>query len=113
MTLWSSSEVVVSSLRLVSGLVFCLVPSSCCLVFCLVPSSCCLGCYRACDQVRVTDEPGLGVTLNRDVLERLKARRRDPKHDALYLIKSTYENGTVYAAAPIDPPTPVHSCQTI
>ena len=102
MTLWSSSEVVVSSLRLVSGL-----------VFCLVPSSCCLGCYRACDQVRVTDEPGLGVTLNRDVLERLKARRRDPKHDALYLIKSTYENGTVYAAAPTDPPTPVHSCQTI
>ena len=48
--------------------------------------------------MRVTDEPGLGVTLNRDVLERLKARRRDPKHDALYLIKSTYENGTVYAA---------------
>ena len=61
--------------------------------------------------MRVTDEPGLGVTLNRDVLERLKARRRDPKHDALYLIKSTYENGTVYA--PADPPTPVHSCHTI
>ena len=100
MTLWSSPEVVVSSLRS-------------CLVFRLVPSSCCLGCYRACGQVRVTDEPGLGVTLNRDVLERLKARRRDPKHDALYLIKSTYENGTVYAAAPTDPPTPVHSCQTI
>ena len=95
MSLWSSPEVVV-----VSGLVW----SS-------VPSSCCLGCCRARDQVRVTDEPGLGVTLNRDVLERLKARRRDPKHDALYLIKSTYENGTVYA--PADPPTPVHSCHTI
>ena len=31
----------------------------------------------------------------RETLERLKARRRNPKHDALYLIKSTYENGVV------------------
>jgi hypothetical protein len=31
----------------------------------------------------------------RETLERLKSRRRNPKHDALYLIKSTYENGVV------------------
>ena len=29
------------------------------------------------------------------VLERLKARVGDAKHDGLYLIKSTYSNGTV------------------
>ena len=32
---------------------------------------------------------------SRDAIERLKARQRNPKHDALYLIKSTYENGVV------------------
>ena len=36
--------------------------------------------------VRVTDTPGLGLTLNRDVLERLKARRMNPKHDDLCLL---------------------------
>lgn len=45
--------------------------------------------------IRVTDTPGLGVSVNRETLERLKARRRNPRHDALYLIKSTYENGVV------------------
>eukprot|EP01051_Picozoa_sp_SAG22_P014028 SAG22_NODE_1645_length_3901_cov_2.101262_4_plen_436_part_00 len=45
--------------------------------------------------VQVSDAPGLGLELDRSALERLNANVPDPRHDALFLIKSTYRNGTI------------------
>ena len=38
--------------------------------------------------VRVTDTPGLGLTLDHGTLERLKTRRLNPKHDDMYLLRT-------------------------
>ena len=43
--------------------------------------------------VRVPERPGLGVTLNRDELERLKANR--PPQTPQWIVKTRYENGTM------------------
>ena len=43
--------------------------------------------------IRVPEQPGLGVTLDRDELERLKAN--NPPEQPPYILKSRFQNGTV------------------
>jgi hypothetical protein len=52
------------------------------------------------------------VEIDMAVLERLKARVGDAKHDGLYLIKSTYSNGTVMYNAQVGRSIRLPLCST-